>query len=46
MYNGDMDRAKAQTDVELRTDILSGMNHIIRVATALGGDYATSHIYP
>lgn len=46
MYNGDMDRAKAHTDVELRTDILSGMNQIIRVATALGGDYTTSHIYP
>ena len=46
MYNGDMDRAKAHTDVELRTDILSEMNYIIRVATALGGDYVTSHIYP
>ena len=46
MYNGDMDRAKAHTYVELRTGILSEMNYIIRVATALGCDYATSHIYP
>lgn len=38
MYDGDMDRANRYADRLVTSDILNGMNHIIRVSTSMGAD--------